>query len=232
MNKNIQIPLLVIVFVVCGACGFFLGNVLFAEPAKVVEPEPEPMVVEEPVIVLSTIPVIDTVSTPVGKGGRYNFSVIASVESGDELIYGLYRDELCTENVDANFDGNFIDVAGTDSKIYYVKVENTKTRESSEIVSVGGFVKLVKVQKVTKDDLEQLFNVAKSWSAATPKILAGVPTNVQIKVLNQEIEKKRSVNDICMQIESGVWSSVTVLQESLVYDAQDKLIKMTVSVNR
>lgn len=229
MNKNIQIPLLVIVFVVCGACGFFLGDILFAEPVKVVEPEP--VVVEEPVIVLSTIPVIDTVSTPVGKGGKYSFTVSASVESGDELIYGIYRDELCTDNVDANFDGNFIDVPGNDSRIYYVKVENVKTHEA-EIVSVGGFVKIVKVQKVTKEDLEQLFNVAKSWSAASPKILAGVPTNVQIKVLNQEIEKKRSVNDICMQIESGVWSSVTVLQESLVYDAQDRLVKMTVSVNR
>ena len=229
MNKNSQIALLVAVFLVCVAGGYFLGGVVVPESEPVVEEVP---VVEEPVVVLSTIPVIESVSSLTGKGGKYSFAVTASVESGDELIYGLYRDEQCLDNVAASFDGQFVDVPGTDSRIYYVKVENSSTAEQSEVIAVEGFAKIVKVAKVTKEDLEHLFNVTKSWSAAPPKILAGVPTNVQIQVLNQEVEKKRSVNDICMQIESGVWASVTVHGESLVYDAQDKLIRMTIYVNR
>lgn len=229
MNTNSQIALLVAVFFLCGACGYFLGGVVMPDNKPVVE---EVQIVEEPVVVLSTIPVIESVSTVTGKGGKYSFAVTASVESGDDLIYGLYRDASCLDNVSASFDGQFADVPGIDSKTYYVKVENSKTNDHSEIIAVEGFAKIIKVAKVTKEDLEHLFNVTKSWSAAPAKILAGVPANVQIQVLNQEVDKKRSVNDICMQIESGVWSSVSVHGESLVYDAQDKLIRMTISVNR
>lgn len=232
MNKNTQIALLIVLFLVCVILGYLLGGLFSKEREEIIEPVTVAEPVTEPVVTYSTIPVIESVSAPVGKGGKYSFTVTASVESGDELIYGLYRDELCSDNVAASLDGQFNDIAGTDTKTYYVKVENPSTNESSEVVSVGGFVKLVQVAKVTKSDLEHLFNVTKSWSAASPKILAGVPTSVQIKVLNQDVDKKRSVNDICMQIESGVWSSVIVLEESLVYDAQNKLIKMSISVNR
>ena len=229
--KNNQIALLVLVFVVCGACGFFLGRVVM-EAGKNTEPEVV-VEVEEYEEVLSTVPVIDGINAPAGKGGIYEFNVSASVESGDAIVYVLYSDEACSVKVADNLDGRFSGIPGTDSKKYYVRVQNYRTSEASDVVAVDGFAKLHMFRKIQESELENLFNVIKSWSDAPEWMSASVSTSLQLHVVNLDPDREprvtRTLGEVCMKVANGQWESVDV--RSLSYDDQNRLLKLSIAVN-
>lgn len=227
--KNNQIALLVLVFVVCGACGFFLGRAVMGA-GKNVEPE---VVVEEYEEVLSTVPVIDGIKAPTGKGGIYEFSVSASVESGDAIVYVLYNDESCSVKIADNLDGLFSGIPGTDSKKYFVRVQNYRTAEVSDVVAVEGFAKLHMFRKIQESELENLFNVTKSWSDAPDWMSASVSPSLQLQIVNLDPDREpratRTLGEVCMKVANGQWESVDV--RSLSYDGQNRLQKLSIAVN-
>ncbi|MBO5419869.1 MAG: hypothetical protein J6A22_07265 [Bacteroidales bacterium] len=231
--KNSQIILLVLLFVVCGALGFFLGKVFVGADNHVSQEVIVEEVVEEPVVVLSTIPVIDDVTPPVGKRGVYEFSVKGSVESGDAIIYGLYSDEGCSVKVAENLDGVFTGIAGTDSKKYYVMAQNYRTSDTSDIVVVEGFAKLHMFRKILESELEQLFNVTRSWSDAPEWMSASVSASMQLQIVNLDPEREpratKTLGEVCMKVANGQWESVDV--RSMSYDIQNRLQKLTIAVN-
>ena len=233
MNKNIQTVLLGVVFVISGAAGYFIGETVLGD-GKEVQKQPEPVVeqVAEPVVV-STVPVIMEVSSPVrGTDGKYSFNAVASVESGDVLFFSLYADEACaTEPVANDLEGNFSGLAPVPSQTYYLRVQNYKTKEYSEVMPVKGFVQPVSYEKVTKAELENLFNVAKNFDAAPKNFGHRISKSLAITV-NGANDGERGVStiaDICTKTQNGIWSSATV--ENLGSDGQGRLNKLVIRVN-
>lgn len=230
--KTNQIVLLIIVFVVCGLSGFFLGKVLknvrIPSRREVVVSTPTP-----PTPVISTVPVIDTIIGPKsGAPGKYDFIVEASVESKDTLVYGLYSDEALYTKVAENTDGIFTGIPGIDSKIYYLVVKNKRTSDRTDLTLIDGFAKLAMFKKILESDLENLFNVTKSWTNAPKWMVDSVSPNIKIKVvnLNPELDSKvpKTMNDICMKMVNNLWLSVDVL--NLGYDVQNRLVKLEIAV--
>lgn len=229
MKKNTQIVLLILVFVVCAACGYILEGVIFnVKEEPVVEP-----VVEVPVPVVSTIPVIDSITPPIGKGELYDFVVLASVESEDMMRYHLYGDDSCTVKIAENLNGEFTSIPGTDSKIYYVRVENIITSEFSDVAGITGFAKLYKFPKISVADLDKVFNVHKSWNSAPDWFKTSLAPNYRLVITGLDATREQraanSMGDVCNKISMGVWSSVRV--SNPVYDAQNRLTKVDIHVN-
>ena len=238
--KNKQIIMLALVFVVSGVCGWFLESFILGDRSKIQDAEIVAQVEEEPVVILSTVPVIDVETILLeGTNGKYDLTVSASVESGDPLTYALYLDELCQEKeVVRVADGKFKDIPGTDGKTYYLQVQNTNTSETSDIIAVEGFVKAIRYQKVTKEELEDLFNRYKSWSKApaemTAKMEKSVLRNLQVDVVNKDPEEEyipNTLREICQYVNAGTWKRVNVLGE-LSYDGQGRLKKLKIEVER
>lgn len=226
MKKNIQIVLLILVFVVCAACGYILVGMIF----NVKEEPVEEIVVPEQVV--STIPVIDSITPAVRNGELYDFVVLASVESEDRLRYHLYSDDSCSVKVSDNLTGEFIDIPGTDSKIYYVMVENIITSEFSDVAGITGFEKLYKFRKVSVEDLEEFFNAKNSWTDAPNWLVTGTKgCSLVITGLDSTREQKaaKTMNEVCMKLTTNTWSSVRVSNPE--YDVQNRLTKVYIHVN-
>ena len=142
--KTNQIVLLIIVFVVCGLSGYFLGKVLKnvripsrSEVVVTIPTNPEPLI--------STVPVIDTIIGPEVKIGKddfiYNLTVEASVDSKDTLVYRLFNDLTLATKIAENTDGVFNGIPAIDSKMYYLVVMNKKTTDRTEPTPIDGFEK-------------------------------------------------------------------------------------------
>ena len=223
--KNKQIIMLALVFVVSGVCGWFLESAILGDRSEIQDAEIVAPVEGEPVVIKSTVPVIDVETTlPVGTNGKYDLTVSASVESGDPLTYALYLDELCQEKeVMRDADGKFKDIPGISSQTYYLRVQNTNTSEFSDIVPVKGFVKV---------------NRYKSWSnapaAMTSKMEKSALKNLQVVVVNEDPNEEytpKSLRDICQNVSAGIWKKVDVVGEPS-YDDQDRLRKLRIEVLR
>jgi hypothetical protein len=119
---------------------------------------------------VSTIPVVSVGdNAPVRlKNGTYSYKVQATVESGDSLVYILFADEACNAEIQRSSDGSFKGVQPTETGIYYLCVQNFVTKECSPVIPVKGFEKpkLIMYQKITKEELNNIINVAKSYTAA------------------------------------------------------------------
>ena len=238
--KNNQIIMLVLVFVLSGVCGWFLEGVILGDHSMTHEVEIETPV-EEPVEVKSTVPVIDVANTvlEVAKNGKYNLTVSAAVESGDPLSYVLYPDKTCQEADAATVnDGVFKDIPGISGQTYYLRVQNTNTSEFSDIVPVEGFVKVIRYEKITEAELEELFNRYKSWSKApaamTSKMEKSALKNLQVVVVNKVPNEEyipQSLREICQNVSAGIWKKVDVVGEPS-YDDQCKLRKLKIEVLR
>ena len=138
MNKGLQIVLLGLLFLVSGAVGYILEDILLGkeDTSEVVVEQPvaEPEV-QEPAV--STIPVIpaDGIKGPErNAAGNFELSVLASVESAHQLKYFLYKDEACTQEAASNLSGAFADIPAVASKTYYVRVQNLATGDVSEVL--------------------------------------------------------------------------------------------------
>jgi hypothetical protein len=87
-------------------------------------------------------------------------------------------------------------------------------------------------KKILESDLENLFNVTKSWTNAPKWMVDSVSPNIKIKVvnLNPELDVKvpKTPNDICMKMVNNQWLSVDVL--NLGYDVQNRLVKLEIAV--
>ena len=234
MNKSLQIFLLGLVFLISGALGFVLEGILLegnAADGKAYEAQPEP-VVEETV---STIPVFleSGITAPERDAkGNFRFSARAEVESAHQLKYVLYKDVNCTELVSENISGQFTDVPPVASKTYYIRVQNMATGDWSVSMPVQGFVALPKYDKITKAELENLFNVQKDYNMAPRDFKNRLAPSYTI-VANGMNENERPVSDIadvCLKIFNETWSYV-VVEEPIIYDNQNRLKKLTIRVN-
>lgn len=161
MNNSVKIILAVVTFVACAALGYLVGpsnnpksnttqidgngtggdnNTPSDTPEPVPPPKPEP--------VKKTIPEIT--STEVGEpdsNGVRSLTVIATVESGDNLMHELYEIGKTTAKY-TSYSGWFEEVYPVDGGKYLLKVVNTKTREFAEC-EIAGFDKVDKpVQSV------------------------------------------------------------------------------------
>lgn len=235
MNKGLQIVLLGLLFLVSGAVGYILEDILLGkeDTSEVVVEQPvAEQEVQEPAV--STIPVIpaDGIKGPErNAAGNFDLSVLASVESAHQLKYFLYKDEACTQEAASNLSGTFADIPAVASKTYYVRVQNLATGDVSEVLPVAGFVELFKYKQITKAELEKLFNVDQDWGAASDDFRVRVSSSLSIKV-NGLKEGERGVakcDDICMKVFNGIWSSVVV--ENIGYDAQNRMNKLVIKVN-
>ena len=234
MNKSLQLFFAGVVFLVSGAIGFVLENILLENDKEVVEvlvEEEETVVVQE---LPSTIPCIlpGSVTTPGRDGnGNFSFSVKAEVESGHQLKYALYKDAACAELVSENLSGSFTNVLPLSSKTYYLRVQNLGTGDWSDVIPVTGFVELQMYQKITKAELENLINVQKDYSMTPKDFKYRIAPSFAI-VANGVNENERGVSDladICMKTYNGVWTSVVI--ENITYDRQNRLQKLTIRVN-
>lgn len=226
MKKNIQIVLLILVFVVCAACGYIFGDIIF----NIKEEPVEDVVVEvfEPVV--STIPVIDSITPPVRNGKGYDFVVFASVESNDTLCYHLYGDDSCINEIDKSYTGAFKNIPGTDTEIYYIRVENCKTSEFSEIAGKRDFKKLPKAKQITKGDFEKFFNSKKSWAEAPRSMVDGLAVGYVINCeMRKEERKVSTVGDVCQKMQLGIWDSVEVFD--VIHDGDGRVTKLVIKAN-
>ena len=235
MNKGLHIVLLGLLFLVSGAVGYIIEDLLLEKKNTVDTAVQE--IVADPVALqdtVSTVPVIvqDGIAAPKrAESGKYGFSVQASVESAHKLKYFLYSDEACTQEVASNLSGAFADIPAAASRTYYVRVQNVATGDLSEVIPVEGFVQLVMYQKITKAELEKLINVDKDWGAAPKGFSARIATPLSLHVsgLKQGERGVAKVDDICLKVYNEVWSSVVV--ENIGYDSQGRMNKLAIKVN-
>lgn len=235
--KNKQIIMLALVFVVSGVCGWFLESAIIGEEyntADEVADEAAAEVLPE----LSTIPVVDTTVElkPVSNGTRYSLTANAFVESDDTLSYFLFENKECSGKCYEGKGGKFISIPGKADETYYLVVKNTNTSEFSDIVPVKGFV--IRYDKITEAELEELFNRYKSWSKApaamTSKMEKSALKNLQVVVVNEDPNEEytpKSLREICQSVSAGIWKKVDVVGEPS-YDDQGRLRKLKIEVLR
>jgi hypothetical protein len=169
MNKGIQIVSLILLFSVCGAAGYFIGEVFDKKELQtdngsvpnVVEISVAPDVIEAtdvPEDILSTKPKITNSPTPVKNidDKTYSLVVAASVESGDSLVYYITKDDKGNKQDATNVHGKFNRLYPSSNGKYYVWVENTETHERDSCV-VSGFDP-IKVKRLTANEINQSLN--------------------------------------------------------------------------
>lgn len=167
MNRSIQIVLLVLLFIVCGAVGYFVGGMLSSDEPEVAttivqKVEPEVEVVEEPEVKVSTIPEITNTPTPKlnSDNKTYRLVVEATVESGDELSYYITtgnHDDI----VAGSENGIFEKLPHSSNGKYQVWVKNTATGQVDTCV-VDGFVEKKTKPSVVALTTSELNNALKN----------------------------------------------------------------------
>ena len=232
MGKGLQLVLLAVVFAAFGVVGFFLGDILFSE----ISDKSNVTVIDEPVVEvveqrIPAIPVIESISIPVREAtGKYSFKVEASVPTGDDLEYILCSDASCLDEVYRSVDGHFVEIAPNMASTYYLQVNNVITGEKTEIVPVKGFVQVIMCEKITKSELEKICNSG-DYGVAPPKFNLRIVPKLVIVANGVKSDERgvASIADICQKIMMGTWNSVAV--ESIEYDSQNRMKKLTLRVN-
>lgn len=233
MAKNVQTLLLLLVFVVFGAVGYFLGEIISGkQKTQMVQVEE---VVVEPEILVSRVPVAALESAPVrAKDGSYSFSISAVVDSEEPLKYILYSDDSCKVEITSNLDGVFVGVPPIDSRKYYALVQNIVSKDCSEVITLEGFVRIIKVKEITGEELEALFNVDKNYDtergkAIVPRLASNYMNNTVVIGQKEGERKVHTLQDVCNKVRNGDWTSATV--EALSYNESGRLVKMTIRAN-
>lgn len=233
MGKNVQIVLLVCVFAVCGTGGYFLGGLVpdDVEPQPVVETA-APVVAPEPAP--SAVPVVSEVSMARRNEstGKYSIDVTASVPSGDNLIYVLYSDETCSVEVAKELTGQFVDIPASASARYWLRVENLKTGDKSEVCPVDGFRQITMYKKITKEEVERICNTNDFSTAGSKAFHSRISNQLKLMPIGMKSGERpvASVSDICNKISMNTWDSITV-EDNIAYDGQNRMIKLTFKVN-
>ena len=232
MVKGLQIALMALLYIVCAVGGFFLQDIVMGEPVLVEVPAQEEVVVEAPAEpVISAVPVIGEISTPKRQAtGKYNFSMSASVPTGDELIYIVYLDNECLTEVAKSLDGKFDALPGVASAKYFVRVQNLTTKDVSEVKEVSGFVPLTMYEKITKAEIERICNSG-DFGTAPAKFNHRIAPGCQIipQGINPDERGVSTVADVCQKVMMDKWMSVTA--ENIEYDSQNRMKKLVLKVN-
>lgn len=235
MKKGLQIFLLGLIFLLSGVAGYLLEDILINETSREQMGDADAAAVHSnQVAAVSNVPVIDATGIIVPKrdeSGKYSFAVKASVESGHQLKYVLYSDSDCAVEVASNLHGTFQSVPASSAKIYYLRVQNVATGDFSEIYPVNGFEELKIYNKITKDELEKIFNVDKDWTSAPKDYSLRIAKPLTIKAVGVR-EGEREVakpEDICLKVFNGIWNSVIV--EKMDFDSQNRLKMIEIKVN-
>lgn len=193
MNRGIQIVLLVLLFIVCGAVGYFVGGMLSSDEPEVaattvqkeeVVEKTEEEVAEEPKVEHSTKPEITNTPTPKlnSDNKTYRLVVEATVESGDELSYYITtgnHDDIVAESEN----GIFEKLPHSSNGKYQVWVKNLTTGQVDTCV-VDGFVEKKTKPSIVALSISELNN---SLSNTTDGI---VPTHIS----NRFSSKHKVVN--------------------------------------
>lgn len=193
MNRGIQIVLLVLLFIVCGAVGYFVGGMLSSDEPEVaattvqkeeVVEKTEVEVAEEPKVEHSTKPEITNTPTPKlnSDNKTYRLVVEATVESGDELSYYITtgnHDDIVAESEN----GIFEKLPHSSNGKYQVWVKNLTTGQVDTCV-VDGFVEKKTKPSIVALSISELNN---SLSNTTDGI---VPTTIS----NRFSSKQKVVN--------------------------------------
>lgn len=243
MGKGVKIALVCMEFAAFTAGGYFIGEQFLSDIVITkVDGSAEAMPVEqapiEEVVVLSPVPVLvpESVSRPVlGKDDMYSFDVVATVENGDTLEYVLFADDKLEKEFSVNNDGKFTGVPPLTSQKYYVCARNASTGDYSDVIIVEGFVKpepkLQKYTKITTAELNDIFNIKKSYEAAEKGFSHRLAPGYKIIVngINEGERIPVKIDEICSKIQFGQWNSVTI--GNISYDGQNRLTKLVITVN-
>lgn len=166
MNKGLEIFLLVLLFCVCGIIGYFgcemlVGNGDAAPAEKIVEPElieveplDEPIESPKPTIMDAKCELISS-----GNGGSYRLTIIAGIDSAEELVYVLYKDKEFTDQISDNYIGVFENLPSTPSGKYYVKVHVEDNAENYDYAEISGFDRVhTLVSPISAQELQASIN--------------------------------------------------------------------------
>ncbi len=174
---------------------------------------------------LASSPEILSVSTPRydNASKTYSFQVMAS---GENLTFTVA--DAKKKDVQSNQTGDFR-VQPSSSGKYYVYVTD-RFGNKSEYKEVKGFYR--PVNKVTKEELQQILNSGRAQSA----IDANFPDRVfsgckyEFVGIHEDEDIPRSYNEILNRIRMRTWSSVTVLSVSHNSET-NKLVRARIQVN-
>lgn len=230
MSKGLQISLLVGLFAISTAAGYFISDMLFPKEAKEVAPAVKEVVVEEPV--KSPQPVIHGVEASWSEAFKvYTITVDASVETDDQLKYYIYTDEACKMECDHGFE-NMFEVKGTDDGNYYIKVVNNRTQVDEAFYMVSDCKKPAEkpaeaVRPLTESQVQNSINsttdgyVPSGWSAyfAAPQT---------VKVLNGGDSSFADFAAVWSEKSMGIINSVQVVK--LHYNGYNRVYQMDINV--
>lgn len=229
MSKGLQISLLVGLFALSTAAGYFISDMLFPKEAKEVV-KVEETVVEEPV--KSSLPVIHGVEASWSEAFKvYTIKVDASVETDDQLKYYLYTDEAYKMECDHGFENRF-DVKGTDDGNYYIKVVNNRTQLDEAYYTISDCKKPAEkpaevARPLTESQVQDSINstedgsVPSGWSAyfAAPQT---------VKVLNGGDSPYADFAAVWLDKLNGTINSVQVVK--LHYNDYNRVYQMDINV--
>lgn len=168
-------------------------------------------------------PKIESISTPVADKTGQNFSFTVKA-SGQDLSYWLL-DENQSRVISGPNKSAYYYVSASTSGIYYVYVTDINGNKS-EIKRVSG-CKIVKVDKVTVQELSQILNSRSGWESIKSRVSPGL--HFTFDGLSDDESTPASYLEIFNRLNMGSWSSVDVL--SVNYSANGLLTSARIKVN-
>jgi len=229
MSKGLQISLLVGLFALSTAAGYFISDMLFPKESKEVV-KVEKQVVEEPV--KSSLPVIHGVNSSWSEALKvYTITVDASVETDDQLKYYLYTDEACKMECDHGFENEF-DVNGTDDGNYYIKVVNNRTQVDEAYYTISDCKKPAEkptevVRPLTESKVQNSINSTEDGLVPSD-CGAYFAAHQTVKVLNDSVRSYDDFAAVWLDKFMGHINSVQVVK--LHYNGYNRVYQMDINV--
>lgn len=220
MGKKIQILLLTAITILCVPAGYFIGKLVPLEAKKsmtaenvVVKPEPTET---QPVVSKSRVPelrpVLELERYRLTKGSSkyiYSFTVEASTETGDSLVFELYKDEECQQLVTSNGTGKFSEIPQTADGKYYLRVTNHESGDQSEIWPISGF----DIKKVVRLSENEILKIMHEGTESMDNVSDRIAKNLDIQFVNISSDDPRppkTLSEVKTRI-TTTWQSVKIL---------------------
>lgn len=178
------------------------------------------------VLPVDPVPYIVDIQNPVAVNGKYDLEVDAATHTNDKLEY-ILTDPTNPKNSYTSKDGKFTGVnPSTDaSGVYELIIRNTKTMDELSLPVTGFEQLIVKVKKITKDELQRIFNSGTAPADMNSRMVPGCKIKV-IGLPDGEPAPDR-VSEIFNRLEA-IWESVVV--ESVEYDERDRMSSFRIRV--
>lgn len=191
-----------------------------------IEPAVPQVVVTEPEIDTTVIPVVKEVTVPVMRGEAYSFKVSVEIPSGDKVRLFL-MEEFGEDPIYVSMDGNFKDVAPVKGGVYKLVAENAKTGDRSEEVYVSGCNPVQKIEKLTAVQMQEAFN---SGTIPSKEFMAKFISSPKINSVGIDSSEPpvTNVGEVFNRIGSGLWISVEV--SDVQYYSDNRISAFTVKV--